>query len=218
MNFISKKISTETLGEKLKKTREEKKMDLSKIEEITGIQIKYLVALEKGDYHEIHGEIYLKNFLKTYAQVLNLNLEEIFNLYQTEQEILNKFNPNIFPEIKNKTRLLFIPNIFKKSLIVIFLIILLCYIVFEVNNIISPPKLIIQEPIDNLTISESIINVIGKTEINSNVMINEQEVLKNSDGSFNKTINLQAGLNSIKISAQKKHSRETIKYRNIMVK
>lgn len=217
MNFISKKISTETLGEKLKKAREEKQTDLLKIEEITGIQVKYLMALEMGHYHEIPGEIYLKNFLKTYAKTLNLNSEKILKLYQEEQKILNRHNPNLFPEIKNKTRLLFISNILKKSLVGIFLIILLFYIIFEVKNIISPPKLIIREPADNLIISEPTVNVIGNTDINSNVTINEQEILKNSDGSFNKIINLQSGLNLIKISAQKKHSRETIKYRKIMV-
>ncbi|MBI4652780.1 helix-turn-helix domain-containing protein [Candidatus Kuenenbacteria bacterium] len=216
MDFISKKISNETLGEKFKKAREEKQMDLSKIEEMTKIQIQYLIAIEKGDYQKIPGEIYLKNFLKLYAKTLNLNPEEILKLYQEEQKIL----PLTFflkKKVRGKIRLLFISNIFKKSLIGVFLIILLFYIVFEVKNIISPPKLIIQEPSDNLVISESTIRVIGKTDINANVTINNQEIFKNSDGGFNKIINLQSGLNLITISAQKKHSREIIKYRKIMV-
>ncbi|MFH1838614.1 MAG: helix-turn-helix domain-containing protein [Candidatus Kuenenbacteria bacterium] len=217
MNFISKKISGETLGEKFKKAREEKQMELLKIEEITGIQTKYLIAIEKGDYQEIPGEIYLKKFLKIYAKILEMDLENILKLYQEEQKILSKSNSNIFPEIKNKTRLLFIPNIFKKSLIGIFLIILLFYIIFEVKNIISPPILTIQKPLDNLIILESTIEITGKTDINSSVTINDQEIFKNSDGSFNKIINLQSGLNLIKISAKKKHSREVVKYRKVMV-
>jgi cytoskeletal protein RodZ len=220
MNFISKKISTETLGEKFKKAREKKQMDLSKIEEITKIQTQYLIAIENGDYKKIPGEIYLKNFLKIYAKALNLDQKEILKLYQEEQKILfvdwqNNFN--ISPKIKNKIRLLFVSNIFKKSLIGIFLIIFLFYILFEVNNIISPPKLIIQEPSDNLIISESTIKVAGKTDVNANVTINNQEIFKNADGSFNRIINLQSGLNLITISAQKKHSREIIKYRKIIV-
>ncbi len=218
MNFISKKISSETLGEKFKKAREEKQMDLLKIEELTGIQMKYLIAIETGNYQEIPGEIYLKNFLKIYAKTLELNLKEIFELYQKERVFLHKKNSNIFPKAKNKVYLLFISNIFKKSLIGIVLIIFLFYVFFEVKNIISPPILIIHEPSDNLILSESIIKIIGKTDIGANVSINDQEIFKNSDGSFNKIINLQPGLNLIKISAQKKHSREIIKYRKIMVK
>ncbi|MEK9130460.1 MAG: helix-turn-helix domain-containing protein [Patescibacteria group bacterium] len=216
MNFISKKISNETLGEKLKKIREKKSIDLSKAEAMTGIQSKYLAALETNNYHEIPGEIYLKNFLKTYANALDLNQEEILNLYEKEQKNFDKISHNIFPKIKNKPRLLFIPNICKKSLLGFFLIILLFYIIFEIKNIINPPTLIIQAPIDNLTISELTIDIIGKTDVNSNVTINDQEILKNSDGSFNKKINIQQGLNLIKISAKKEHSRETIQYRKIM--
>jgi cytoskeletal protein RodZ len=220
MNFISKKISTETLGEKFKKAREKKQMDLSKIEEITKIQTQYLIAIENGDYKKIPGEIYLKNFLKIYAKALNLDQKEILKLYQEEQKILFvdwRNNFNISPKIKSKIRLLFVSNIFKKSLIGIFLIIFLFYILFEVKNIISPPKLIIQEPSDNLIISESTIKVAGKTDVNANVTINNQEIFKNADGSFNRIINLQSGLNLITISAQKKHSREIIKYRKIIV-
>ncbi len=99
-----------------------------------------------------------------------------------------------------------------------FLIIFLFYIIVEIKSIVTPPTLIIQAPADNLIISESTINITGKIDANSNVEINDQEILKNSDGSFNKKINLQQGLNLIKISAKKEHSRETIQYRKIMVK
>ena len=221
MHFIFKTISKETLGDKLKKTRKKKQMSLLKIEERTGIQVKYLIALETGNYHKIYGEIYLKNFLSIYAKVLNLNTEEILKLFKEEQKILlagQRVNFNIFSKIKKKTRLLFIPNIFKKNLIRFFFIILLIYVLFEIANIISPPKLIIQNPLDNLIISESIINIKGETNINANIKINNQEISKNNNGSFNKIINLQPGLNLIKISTQKKHSREMIQYRTIIVK
>lgn len=221
MHFIFKTISKETLGDKLKKTRKKKQMSLLKIEERTGIQVKYLIALETGNYHKIYGEIYLKNFLSIYAKVLNLNTEEILKLFEEEQKILlagQRVNFNIFSKIKKKTRLLFIPNIFKKNLIRFFFIILLIYVLFEIANIISPPKLIIQNPLDNLIISESIINIKGETNINANIKINNQEISKNNNGSFNKIINLQPGLNLIKISTQKKHSREMIQYRTIIVK
>ncbi len=104
MNFISKKISNETLGEKLKKAREQKSIDLLKAETLTGIQSKYLIALETNNYCEIPGEVYLKNFLKTYADALNLNQEEVLNLYEKEQKIFDKVVQNVFPKIKNKPR------------------------------------------------------------------------------------------------------------------
>jgi len=75
----------ETVGELLRKEREKKGFSLKDIENAVNIRVLYLDAIEKGDYHVIPGEVYLKGFIRNYANYLDLNGSEIVNLYRMNQ-------------------------------------------------------------------------------------------------------------------------------------
>ncbi|MCG0276815.1 MAG: helix-turn-helix domain-containing protein, partial [Thermosediminibacteraceae bacterium] len=56
------------LGEYLKYTRLSKNISLEEINKETKIRVKYLVAIEEGNFESIPGgEVYIKGFLKNYA-------------------------------------------------------------------------------------------------------------------------------------------------------
>lgn len=75
----------ETVGELLRKEREKKGLSLKDIENAVNIRVLYLDAIEKGDYHIIPGEVYLKGFIRNYANYLDLNGPEIVNQYRMHQ-------------------------------------------------------------------------------------------------------------------------------------
>jgi len=72
----------ETVGELLRKEREKKGLSLKDIENAINIRVLYLDAIEKGDYHVIPGEVYLKGFIRNYANYLDFNGSEIVDLYR----------------------------------------------------------------------------------------------------------------------------------------
>ena len=80
----------------LKEKREIENLDINKISEETKINIKHLMAIESGDFNIIPNT-YLRLFIKTYAQYLKLDYQEILNKYESES---NKKRGNIF---KKKT-------------------------------------------------------------------------------------------------------------------
>ena len=80
----------------LKEKREIENLDINKISEETKINIKHLMAIESGDFNIIPNT-YLRLFIKTYAQYLKLDYQEILNKYESES---NKKEGNIF---KKKT-------------------------------------------------------------------------------------------------------------------
>lgn len=95
------------IGEILKKAREEKGLTIEDIARETKIQIKYLKALEDGEFHIVPGKTYLKGFLKNYALVVGIKQNEIISKYEeflkddkVEEEIeevekdLKKINKN----------------------------------------------------------------------------------------------------------------------------
>ncbi|MDG0793610.1 helix-turn-helix domain-containing protein [Cohnella ginsengisoli] len=55
---------------------------LDDIQEITKIRKRYLEAIESGDYKVLPGSFYVRAFVKTYAETVGLDAEEVLRLYQ----------------------------------------------------------------------------------------------------------------------------------------
>ena len=103
------------------------------------------------------------------------------------------------------------------GLIILIILALVTYLGFEINKIFSPPDLVVINPVADVKITENFIEIKGQTEKEARVFINEKEVFIDSQGEFKATIDLQKGINYIKISAVKKHSRENIVFREVLV-
>jgi len=73
----------ESLGSKLKSTREEKGLTLEFISQETNISSRYLEALENEEFNKFPGEPYLLGFLKNYGTYLELNVNELLSLYRS---------------------------------------------------------------------------------------------------------------------------------------
>ncbi len=68
--------SADPLGERLVAAREAKGIDLLRAERETKIGRGYLAALERGDYASLPGSVYVRGFLRNYAQYLGLDPDE----------------------------------------------------------------------------------------------------------------------------------------------
>ena len=92
------------------------------------------------------------------------------------------------------------------------------YISYGVNRIFSPPELIIKNPsAGNIIVTTSNILIEGVTEKEVELLINNKQVLYDEDGRFSVNLDLQKGLNIIKISSSKKHSKPNIVYKQVVV-
>jgi cytoskeletal protein RodZ len=91
MNEIS---TIKELGDLLKKAREKKGIQLESIQKNTKIRLKYLHAIEDGEFSAIPGgDVYIKGFLKNYAEAVGLPPSEILLLYKKICCIKNKEIP-----------------------------------------------------------------------------------------------------------------------------
>src|SRR6185312_8878937 len=64
--------------------REEKKLTLDELQNLTRIQKKYLVGIEEGNYSIMPGKFYARAFIKQYAEAVGLQPEELFDEYKNE--------------------------------------------------------------------------------------------------------------------------------------
>lgn len=220
--FISKKIeSIVTLGEKLTTHRLVKNITQEKAAHLLNINVRYIKDLEKDNYKELPADVYTMNILRRYAELLDLNPYTVIDLFNKEKNIFIKTQKkNHAGKITFWQRLANIflnPKLLKYAAGIIILGAILSYIGWGINRIISPPRLDISSPADNLIIKEHQIEIKGSTEKEVNLTINNRLLLSDKDGNFSLNIDLQTGLNVINITAKKKYSKEQTIIRKIIV-
>ncbi len=76
----------ETVGQILRTEREKKNLTIKDAEKGTSIRFLYLNAIEEGNYSVLPGEVYLKGFIKNYADFLGLDGQKMVNIYRQEKE------------------------------------------------------------------------------------------------------------------------------------
>jgi cytoskeleton protein RodZ len=68
------------LGDTLRQAREAKGLSLEQVEAATKIRSAYLQAMEEEAYERMPAPVYVRGFLKNYAQFLGLDVQEILSL------------------------------------------------------------------------------------------------------------------------------------------
>ncbi|MDP4097474.1 helix-turn-helix domain-containing protein [Paenibacillus sp. P96] len=65
------------LGQQLREARLQKGLSLDDVQDMTKIRKRYLEAIEAGDYKVLPGTFYVRAFIKTYAETVGLNADEL---------------------------------------------------------------------------------------------------------------------------------------------
>ncbi len=213
--FSVKKFGTETtLGEKLKNLREENLYSIKRLTKKIFIHKKYLEALEKNNYAELPDEIYTKNYIIAYAKFFKRDPAPYVNMYLAEMH-KNKTTQKTDKKQEN-ARFIFPVHLMKYAALGLITISFVAYLGFEVKKITTPPNLEIFEPTDETIVKNPVHSINGKGEKETRIKINGESIMPNADGTFKEEIDLQRGLNIIKISASKKYSKENVIYRKII--
>ena len=117
------------VGKTLKEIREEKGITIEEASKETKIRKKYILALENDEFSKIPGRVYEKAFLKTYADYLGIDKEEILNEYQLDQQLDGVEEESIGRKRRTKknkksTLFNFLSMITGKAMIIILIILL----------------------------------------------------------------------------------------------
>ncbi len=220
-HFQKKHIAIhETLGEYFRNVRLGKNWTLEVAADKTKIAEHYLMALEKSRYEEIPGEVYLTNFIRVYSKHLGLNPLKTLEQYTLEKHVIASHrHPRFLKEIGNFKLLdtLFRPRAVRLALICLVVVTMLSYLAWNVYQTIAPPDLTIFYPKQDLIITHPQLTISGSAEKEARVTINDQEILLQPNGYFEKEIPLRSGLNLLIIAAQKKHGLANKIKRNVLV-
>jgi cytoskeletal protein RodZ len=118
----------QNIGELIKKQRIDMGYDINKIAIDLNIKLYFLNSIESGNFAALPGSTYAIGFIKSYANYIGLNGEEIINNITTKENILTFKKNYTFYSIQNTKKF------FSISLILLTILIAMIAIIYLANN------------------------------------------------------------------------------------
>lgn len=134
------------IGTKLREQRIAKGLSIEDIQNATKIRSWYIEAIEEGNLDKLPGKFYERAFIKTYAELVELD-QEIYNKYLEENEPI-KVEEQLADADKYKPKQMLMPkalNLFTKPLFYVLLLLIavaiyITIVIFINNNEEDPNK------------------------------------------------------------------------------
>ncbi|MBW6431816.1 helix-turn-helix domain-containing protein [Patescibacteria group bacterium] len=204
---------SENLGEKLSKKRVSLGYEIKDVERAIKVRAKHLEYIENSEWDKLPPDVYVRGFLRGYAKLLKLNPDKVVMIYLKEKglkENVSKATTDIEAnKNKRQPKLVITPKRLTISSIILLGLAVFTYIGWQFSILASPPKLEVATPIDNTRVTTDKIIIEGATDAGAKVYINNFEIGVSPEGDFKESINLQDGLNLIKIKAVNRLEKET---------
>ena len=218
-SFVSKPILTsQTIGEQLKKAREGAGLSLRDISVRLNIRGHYLNSIELGMYSEMPGEVYTIEFIKKYAQILRMDSKKAVQIYKTERSgdvnVNNNFGLPAYSQYKFKWHRLWIGRL----ILAAGSISAFAYVLFLGFSFFSAPTIEITTPAQYFETNDSRIAVQGQAKSAREVYLNGQPLVISKDGSFSESYSLSLGLHLLKITAIGRFGKHASVYRVVVIK
>lgn len=215
---------TRSVGSFLRGQREKRKQTLDDVHQAIKIHPKYLKALEQDDYSVFDGKVHAKGFLRVYSEYLGLSVDEVMAFWRREYEPnfegskSEKRHGHKFSQIPalNPPKFILTPGFVITVIGALAIILFFGYLYFQYKSYTGNPFLEIYYPEENKLVESDIVDVTGKTELDSEVFINNQKVTLNPNGSFAVSIKLKDGINTLSIVAVNKLGRKTEDIRTVI--
>jgi cytoskeletal protein RodZ len=209
-----------TVGRTLKEARLEKLLTLEEVEKNTKIRKELLEALENDDYSKLPPSTFVKGFIKNYGKYLGIDTPKLLALFRRDYEA--KKHPdvvlNTFSNPLKQSKLILTPT---RLLWVIITLVIFCFFAYlwvEYRQYISDPNLIVMNPQDQQTVDIPEITIQGKTDPETKVTLNNQEIGVDENGNFKEEVKLNSSTNQIEIAATNKFNRTTKIDRTVFVR
>lgn len=207
------------IGQRFKDTRIKKGFSLEDVSQSTKIRTSFLSAIENGEYEKLPSVAYATGFVRNYARFLGLSEKASLALFRREfdEDKAYRVLPHGFA--KNKEFSIKRVKIQQTAILAALVFLgILGYILFQYRQAIINPPLTVSSPLENAVINSSGLVVLGKTDPDTTVFVDNYPVSVESDGSFRKTITVFPGKTTITIKAVNKFGRQTILKRDIEAK
>lgn len=196
-----------TIGETLKEARIAKKYSLDDLSEETKIKKEFLRFIEANRWEKLPASTVVSGFVKNMASSLNLSRDKVMAMYRRDYPPrMGMINPK--PDVEKRVgwspRLTFFLGVGAVVLLVA------GYLGFQYYKFSRPPKLTVVSPKQGETVREERLRVIGETDMEATVSVNNQPVYLDEEGKFSEEIEVNEDMKAVKVKAVSRAGKETV--------
>jgi len=209
-----------TVGQILKEEREKQLLSLEQVEKVTKIRVELLKELEADNFHKLPPPTFVQGFIKNYGHYLKLDINKLLAIYRREFSS-QKHPPRVMEALANplgKPIFRLTPAKVLSGVVILLVLAFFGYLWYEFRFLAGAPFLEVSQPQDNLSSNSAVVEVVGRTDAESKVEINSQEVTVEASGNFHQEVNLQDSMNKLIITATSKFGKSTTIERTVYLK
>lgn len=190
------------VGQVLKEARLKKKLSLADVERETKIRQSILADLEEGNYSKLPPPTFIKGLIKNYGEFLQLPTSHLLALFRREFSSVD----NDFSQLKRLRGLKLLnirltPNFTVFSFAIFIVAVLFIYLIFQYISFSATPTLEVNFPTDSVVVNSDTFRIIGRTDPENLVTINNDKIETDENGNFATNLKLIPGENTIEIIA-----------------
>jgi cytoskeleton protein RodZ len=210
-------LNTKSTGEILRSARQAKNLSIDQVSAAINIRPSMLKAIEDGQFFGLTDPLYLKGFIRSYAQYLELKDEEILPFFRREydaQAHQQQLTQPLAPIATKKSKIT--PGWVIVGFLSLALIGVIGYAYQQYVSVALTPQLSLQTPANQTQTSADQIDVAGHTDPDAILTLNGQTLPLDPSGDFNTTVGLAAGANLLTFQATNKLGKSTDLTRTII--
>ncbi len=200
-------------GEFLSEEMAVKGFSAEKLAHATNIPERYISAILKKDFYKLPAGVYARGYIFKIAQALNGNGDELWNLYKKEagETLRTSGKADKLPVNRFAVK-----KINKKTVAVIVIaVIVIAYLLFRANDLVGLPTLKLTANIDDAVVFQSPLTINGKVEPRDIIAVNGENIAVGDDGSFEKEVPLQPGINAIEFKVKRLLGKEITEVKRV---
>jgi cytoskeletal protein RodZ len=202
--FKTKTIQIQTLGDYLSQVRRQLNMDIKTVSMMTSIKPSYLELLEAGNWQALPGDVYIRGFLKSLANLYHVQEQLLIDQYDKEHGFGQVKKP--LPKGR-RFEVSFTPKTIIIAVTIVLSLSVAGYVVAQVSSVLTPPLLELSDPTGDTTIQGNSVIFAGRAEIGADVTINDQAVLTDKNGEFTENVILSQGVNVVEVKVHNKFNK-----------
>ena len=202
--FNAKPLATLTVGELLIQARRQRGWSITELARTTGINQRFVTAFEEDRHIGLPGDVYVRQWLRQLATKLQLDGTNLASQWFAER-LRVRHSTDI---TTSPTRHAITSRQLRWAAAGAVAIAALSFLGVRLYAVVAPPPLTITSPALGTTALGDVfrIELTGTTAPEATVTVNRQIVTTAVGGSFNVTVPLQRGINTITVSSRTKHS------------
>jgi cytoskeletal protein RodZ len=199
------------LGEVLRSAREAKGVDLGRVERDTKIRVRYLSALETGNYRDLPGAVYTKGFLRNYGLYLGLDPEYLIDVYRRVSAPGARDGRRPAPPprpitVRRSRAFVLTPGAIAAAVLTVAVVAFVYYLGRELITFARTPELRVTDPAGDVAAYHELeYTVRGVAPPNSRITVSglteNPSVTADADGSFSVDVKLVPGANVVELTA-----------------